>query len=285
VPDSDFHLKTGSPALDAGTATDAPSYDVDGNPRPVGAGFDIGAYESQLPSCGDGTIDTGEQCGEPGLSCSDPCTACMACICAQLPPVCGDGKVCGMEQCEVDADCGSGQVCHGCQCENASACDSGIVMLRPKLRVRATPFSLRMSGSALIPKPWHGVNPLLNGVRIVVDALAGPGGFDVTIPGGALTDGVGWTIDRTGHRWTYRDPSGTHGGVTHIRVRDRSPKQDGLVDWSVRGKTGGVELPAAAQVRTAVVVGDSLECTEILWNPPGSPRPRCDGTAARLVCR
>ena len=41
----DLHLKEGCPAVDAGTDTDAPLIDRDGNVRPQGAGFDVGAYE------------------------------------------------------------------------------------------------------------------------------------------------------------------------------------------------------------------------------------------------
>lgn len=41
----DYHLKLGSPAIDAGTSIGAPSTDFDGNARPLGAGYDIGAYE------------------------------------------------------------------------------------------------------------------------------------------------------------------------------------------------------------------------------------------------
>src|SRR5262249_52683079 len=40
VPGTDFHLLATSPAIDAGTAAGAPSTDLDGNPRPVGAGVD-----------------------------------------------------------------------------------------------------------------------------------------------------------------------------------------------------------------------------------------------------
>ena len=285
TPGADFHLLAGSPALDSGTANDAPSFDVDGSPRPVGAGFDIGAYESQLPNCGNGSIDPGEQCGEPGLSCSDSCTGCASCVCAALPLVCGDGNVCGSEQCEQDGDCSSGQVCHSCQCENASACDSGITMASAALRLRATPFSLIMSGKAIIPKPWQGVNPLLNGVRVRVDTATSPGGFDVTIPGGAFTNGIGWKVDRTGKLWTYSDRSGSRGGITGFTVRDRSRTTDGLVGWTVRAHGGSMTLPDVNHVRTAVVVGDALECAEIVWNPPTSSRPRCTGTVAHLACR
>jgi len=42
--DGDFHLNALSPARDAGTAV-ALTDDLDGNPRPIGTGFDIGCYE------------------------------------------------------------------------------------------------------------------------------------------------------------------------------------------------------------------------------------------------
>jgi hypothetical protein len=42
----DFHLKAGSTkAIDQGSASGAPAFDLDGVARPAGAGFDIGAYE------------------------------------------------------------------------------------------------------------------------------------------------------------------------------------------------------------------------------------------------
>ena len=44
-PGYDYHLKAGSPAIDVGTTLPDVSDDWDGQPRPVGAGFDIGADE------------------------------------------------------------------------------------------------------------------------------------------------------------------------------------------------------------------------------------------------
>jgi hypothetical protein len=45
----DYHVKSTSPAIDNGTRLDVPLNDFDGGPRPVGANWDIGAYESGAP--------------------------------------------------------------------------------------------------------------------------------------------------------------------------------------------------------------------------------------------
>ncbi len=42
---ADFHLQGNSPAIDSGSPTDAPGDDFEGQPRPSGAGYDIGADE------------------------------------------------------------------------------------------------------------------------------------------------------------------------------------------------------------------------------------------------
>ena len=44
----DFHLQSTSPAIDTGSSNSAPSTDLDGDSRPQGAGYDIGAYEYVL---------------------------------------------------------------------------------------------------------------------------------------------------------------------------------------------------------------------------------------------
>ena len=45
IGDGNYKLTSSSPCIDAGTSEGAPTTDIDGNPRPQGAGYDMGAYE------------------------------------------------------------------------------------------------------------------------------------------------------------------------------------------------------------------------------------------------
>jgi hypothetical protein len=67
----DYHLSATSPAADAGTTTNAPSGDLEGNARPAGPGVDVGAYERCAGACmpaggSGGTSSTGEGGADEG---------------------------------------------------------------------------------------------------------------------------------------------------------------------------------------------------------------------------
>lgn len=282
-PASDFHLLSTSPAIDAGTATDAPGDDLEGGARPVGAGFDLGAYEAQLVTCGDGSIDAGEVCGEPGLPvCADPCTSCLGCVCAPADPVCGDALVCGAEECEVDGDCSGSTVCEDCSCVNPSVCTSGIPLERPRLKARTgSRFVFKLKAEVLLPKPWMGVDPASGGIRVVFDSATGPGGLDALLPGGAA-----WKVNAAGTTWKYRDREGSIEGIIRAVVKDRSQVEDGRLRVIVKAKDElGPVLPSPSSVRSAVVLGLPEECAALAWMGPGEASPACDGDATRLSCR
>ncbi len=57
--DGDFHLKSGSSAIDNGSPDNAPAEDFDGSQRPFGNGHDIGAFEWISGSGVDGYPDSG----------------------------------------------------------------------------------------------------------------------------------------------------------------------------------------------------------------------------------
>ena len=45
--DATWHLSTGSPAIDTGVSTSLAAVDFEGDARPTGSGFDIGADEAK----------------------------------------------------------------------------------------------------------------------------------------------------------------------------------------------------------------------------------------------
>ena len=66
-----YHLTASSPCIDTGTSSGAPNTDIDGNPRPLGSGYDMGAYEfiPPCPNCsGDEVTITGKTF-PPGGTC------------------------------------------------------------------------------------------------------------------------------------------------------------------------------------------------------------------------
>jgi len=242
APDSDFHLLASSPAVNTGSASNAPSTDLDGAPRPAGAGVDIGAYELQLTSCGNGTLDPGEEC-------------------------------------EADGDCGTG-TCHACTCVAAFPCSSGITVRKPVLVLRSSTGALTLVGEAVVPKPWLGVDPPANGVRIVVTDAAGTATLDVHVPGGAA-----WSSNVSGTRWVYRDPSGSVAGVRRVMVADRSSRESGLLSFRATGNLSSVLVPDPTAARSAIVLGAASECAATFWNGPDGASPRCIGGPVRINCR
>ncbi len=91
----DFHLREGSLAVDAASSDGAPGDDFDGWARPVGAGWDIGAFElgagpePDAGAAGDGGADAGSDPGDdPGTrSAASGC----GCTIAHAAPGAADG--------------------------------------------------------------------------------------------------------------------------------------------------------------------------------------------------
>jgi parallel beta-helix repeat protein len=115
-PDSDFHLQASSPALDAGTATDAPPTDLEGTARPLGAGFDVGAYEFESASCGDGAAGAGEECDAAGANGTDGSCCTAACQFKPNGAASCDGNACTRPDTCADGACTPGACAGGAAC-------------------------------------------------------------------------------------------------------------------------------------------------------------------------
>ncbi len=152
-------------------------------------------------------------------------------------------------------------------------CPSGVPITASRLGVRLVSGKLELRGTAVIPKPWSAVDPATNGIHVVVNGL-----LDATIPGGA-----GWRV--IGSRWVFDDPLGSHGGVRHVAVRNRSRVQDGRLAFTIRAINAASVLPPLDTVQATVTLGTASECAALQWNGPAGVRPRCSAGAAMLVCR
>jgi hypothetical protein len=96
------------------------------------------------PTCGNGTQDEGEECGETGLSCPNgqPCVGCR-CL-----PVCGNGSVEYGEQCDGTADCNP-----DCTFKSARRGKLGSkVSVRAGRRIKI-PATIRTSVRIMMPAP------------------------------------------------------------------------------------------------------------------------------------
>jgi hypothetical protein len=159
------------------------------------------------------------------------------------------------------------------------ACESGLVLERALLKAKASPARITFQGEAVVPTPWQAVDPATGGIDVLVSGL-----IDVTIPGGAASPGAaGWTTKASG--WSYRDDDGTLGGITRIRIRNLTSKQDGRLAIKVKAGGVAVTLPSPVGMDATVVFGAEGECASIAWNGPAGAEPRCQGDAAKISCR
>jgi photosystem II stability/assembly factor-like uncharacterized protein len=154
---------------------------------------------------------------------------------------------------------------------------------KPKLTIRKlnTPTgddTLSFQGTLTLPTPVNpALNPLANGVRVLIEDTAGTA-LDVTIP-----RGTGWTANGSGTKWTYRNNSATPpGGIDKMVIQDKSAVTPGLVKFTVNGKAGSYAVAAADLPVTARIFLDALSGAQC-----GGVLPRCafNGSGGTLKCK
>src|SRR5207244_6689453 len=120
-------------------------------------------------------------------------------------------------------------------------------------------------------------------VRVLLTDALDRSALDAIIPGGA-----GWTSNRAGTAWRYRNPAAAH-GITKVRIRMLSAR--GLLRFRVSGRhaTYGVasaEMPLKGTLVIDSPIAQTGQCGELLFPGP-APSPHCAFTASRgtLRCR
>ena len=188
---------------------------------------------------------------------------------------CGDGTVQVGEQCD-DGNTVSGDGCDSnCQMECATVTQGRLTI--GKLDTPPGDDTLSFQGALTLRSPVSpALNPLANGVRLLIDDTAGTV-LDVTVPGGTY-----WTVNKSGTTWAYRDKSPTppH-GIYKVIVQDKSAIAPGLVRFAVSGKAASAavastDLPMTARMIIAPTGGQCGEATfpSCAFNASGS-KLRC----------
>ena len=139
---------------------------------------------------------------------------------------------------------------------------------------------LSLKGEGTLPVPFSPpLDPVTNGVRLIIrDALGGLV-VDATIGGGVYDTGTrtGWRVNGAATAWTYKNPGTQPEGITTVGVKTIA-SVPGLVKFKVKGKNGTylvALLPLQATLLLDPPVAATGQCIETTF--PASPpaRPSC----------
>lgn len=159
------------------------------------------------------------------------------------------------------------------------ACTSAVPLATSAIRIARidTPpgdDTLTFNGRLLLAQPvTPSIDPLTNGVGIVIADEAGTRVVETTIAGGAYDPQtkVGWRVSSSGKRWRYINKSSTPpGGITAVTIKDLSNRQPGLIDFRIQGKRGNY----AAAPQAAALTGT------LILDPPTAETGQCGAGSA-----
>src|SRR5438445_10418425 len=132
----------------------------------------------------------------------------------------------------------------------------------------------------VLPFPYSPpLDPVANGVRVLINDVAGTPVMDATIPGGVFdpATSVGWAVDASGTAWRYKNTGATVppiGGIKRIQLRDISNavgnRIPGHLKFVVMGRSGSYQMDRSAMPIQATLVLDpptaaSGECGEAVF--------------------
>jgi hypothetical protein len=185
-----------------------------------------------ITRCGNGRRSAGEGCDDGATNGAD------ACCSAACTPVDADG----------DGVCDAVDPCTG------SAIVGGRLLLTGVSHLFMRTPRLAMKGHMTLPVPFSpALDPLANGIRLLLTDALGRPALDRTIPGGAFggSPGVGWTVNATRTKWRYKnaDPAPFPGAITRIQVQDQSASAPGRVRFTIRGELSLDAYPEAVPVQ------------------------------------
>jgi len=193
-----------------------------------------------------------------------------------------------LDNCPDDANTGQenndadplGDACDPCT-GGASATKQKLTLT--KLIAPAGDDKFSLGGEAVVPALVSGIiDPVTDGVRLLVLDSLGTPVFDATIPAGAydIPTRTGWKANSSLTSFTYKNNAGTHpDGITLASVK-RLAITPGKVKFKAKGKNGTYSAATANLPLTAILVLDppaaaTGECVEATWPAIPVARPSC----------
>jgi hypothetical protein len=237
-----------------------------------------------------GACDLDELCAGSGTACPAD---------TGLPDGDGDGTCDAEDGCPADPDPtqddadgdGTGDAC--------DPCSNFLPVLASRPNVKITKLltppgddRLKFSGAITVPAT-PAIDPLTNGIRVILADASGALVVDATLPGGLYDPftRAGWKVNGTNTTYTYRNAGVVAPlvqGISKVVVK-KSTRTPGAVQFSVTGKDGSygfvpAELPLVGTLVLDPPYAATNQCGEALF--PG-PSPSCTylGTSGVLKCR
>ncbi len=226
-----------------------------------------------------GVCDVAETCTGTGATCpadtglpdTDADTVCDAidnCVLTPNP---------GQENGDSDA---LGDVCDPCTNIVPTAAEKQKLTIT-KLLAPPNDEKLTLKGFLTSVPNSPTIDPLTNGLRVLLTDSLGVTSVDVTIPGGAYDAGTktGWRANGAGTSWRYKGPGTGTNGLQKAQLK-AIPSTPGKYKFNVKGKNGNypVNTSALPLVGTIVIqtpVAISGQCGEATFPAVPPAKPSC----------
>ncbi len=244
--------------------------------RPAAGGCDVA--ESCSGSSSSCPVDTGLPDGDADTVCD----ALDNCVVIANP-----------DQANVDGDA-FGDLCDPCSNIVPTVASKPKLVLS-KIVPPTTDDKLNFTGTILDVPASPTVDPVANGLRILVSDSTGAIPIDITIPGGAYDTAskVGWKVNRSGTSWRYRNAGRAvplvH-GITNAQLKAFATSP-GKYKFTVRGKNADYAVNTANLPLTGTLVIDvpyatTGQCGEAAFaTVPTKPNCQVTGAGQNVRCR
>ena len=136
------------------------------------------------------------------------------------------------------------------------------------------------------------VDPVTNGLRVLVSDSLGNTPIDVTIPGGAYNPAtkIGWKVNGSGTAWKYKNSTSPVNGLYKAQLKAYS-STPGKYKFAVKGKNGNyavntANLPLKGTLVIDVPYAETGQCGETAFQtPPTKPNCSLTGGGKNVKCK